>query len=229
MYDFWYTLGTAIIHPNLLDAVRNAHPAFDFCPRLTVLTPKDQRPLVRQGPSTGLLKKDPTNRVRVEIFKFLRGISKNSPPVGVYTAGRFCQLILIPSFDGTTVPSALSDLIRLAHSAYEESTKSMQPKNLAGVTALLGLLMVDGVVAGEIQTWPSGKPGQPLMEEIVREFGIEIDSKPGDFAIVTKFVQSNDFKVAAHLFMDGTNNPWFDGGTTLEQAAFSDASPYAIP
>ncbi len=236
MYDFWHTLGRGIIDPpGLLAAINGAKPSgpdFYFCQRLTTMI-EDTGPVFRHGPSTGKLIENPTSSVRMAISKYVRQVSGSAaPPIGLYCAGRFCQLIKIKKFRSTNQQSALGDILNSAQKAYVSAIGG-KPSNLPTLPAFLGLCMLDGQLADAIRTWPNGPQKQPLdaqsqMIEIAGEFGIVTGTK--DWNIVVRFVNSSDFQTAVDLFMNGDNNPWAESGTTLEQAMFwPDMSEYAIP
>jgi hypothetical protein len=231
MYDFWYALGTSIIDPDLLKAIQGAPPFFEFCPRLTIVT-KNGQPALRHGPSTGNLKSKPTSDVRIAISAYLRKISSSAPPVGMYCAGRFCQLINIPRFQSTNDKSSLHHIIDHFHTAYLYALNGGQPSTLPAFPALVGLCPCDGNVVNAMQQYPGGDPGSRAeVMEILGEFGIrQFDDGNRDWYIIRRFVNSPDFSIGTTLFMGGDNNPWFETGNTLEQSMFwNGTSEYAIP
>jgi hypothetical protein len=230
MYDFWYALGTSAIHPRLLDAIEDAHPDFEFCPRLTVVT-KNHIPLLLNGPSTGNLIKKPTRDVRMAISAFLRNVSPSAPPVGLYCAGRFCQLIRIPKFQQSNAQSSLRHIIDHFHAAYVDALNGGAPSDLPAFPALMGLCMCDGILTSAMQSYPGGDPtDRAEMIEILGEFGIPISGSNRDWAIILSFVSSPKFDFGEEWFMAGNANPWFETGNTLEQSMFwPNKSEYAIP
>src|SRR5215472_11625764 len=107
MYDLWYTLGVAVIQPELLDAIKAAGPVYDLIDRLVIEVQDGERILRPKDPRAGLLEKRPTTSVRVAIAKFVKQFSPSAPPIGIYTAGRFCELVVLPNFS-STLPNSSS-------------------------------------------------------------------------------------------------------------------------
>ena len=101
MYDFWYSLGVAVIDPDqgkgLLNAINTAAPPPDFTfeQRVTVDIDSNGNPTARPASvNTGLLTEGPTTSVRSAIAAYVQRFSKaaygvNAPPIGIYCAGRF--------------------------------------------------------------------------------------------------------------------------------------------
>jgi hypothetical protein len=219
MYDFWFTLGAAAIyHPDLVHNQINPYAAFDFVPR-RVIEFSNGDFQIRFGPSTGLLRRDAATTVRLKIAAYLQSkFGVNAPPVGIYTAGRFSQLVKIPKFDSKDPKSTFDSIMANANTAYAVAigggvTKS--PK----FPAALGMSLVDGQVAGPIQNYAALPPAdQATIAEILGEFQIAIPS--ADFTILQAFVTNASFTLATQLLMVGDQNPWADQGNTPEQMTF---------
>jgi hypothetical protein len=225
MYDFWYTMGVAVIQPALLDAITPAKPAFDFGQRLVIDFVDDVPVLRPNAPSTGLLENKPTTDVRLAIATFVKGYSASAPPIGIYTAGRFCQLVLIPYFASAQQDdSSFEDIIDLAHQAYVKAVGAGKESQLATFPAFLGLCLMDGRLVQDFAA-PT-----PKLIEILAEFGMKPDATTLEWQIATAFVKAPEFGDATQLLMLADNDPWQGGGSTLEQAYFWDGkSEYAIP
>jgi len=219
MYDFWYSLGAAVVDPGLLDAISKARPEFTFVER-TVVEKVGANWFARSGPRTGLAERDSTTRVRVAIAKYLK--VKNfpmPPPIGIYSAGRFCQLMNIPFFQSTETNSTFRNIIRLTHQAFTEASAAAPAPALATLPAALGMCLLDGQISGGIRKLP--KPGSisvKALEQILGEFHIDLSGPHG--RLLKLFVKDPQFKSAVNFLMAGDENPWDRTGNTLEQAVF---------
>ncbi len=224
MYDFWYTMGVATIKPALLDPIKSA-AAFDFYPRIVIDVINGVNVTRQPGPSTGLLEEAPTEAVRLAIAKFVKAYSPSAPPIGVYTAGRMCQLVLIDHFSNASPKdTAFKNIIALAHSGYTGAVGAGPESKLPSFPAFLGLCLLDANMVLDFAA-PT-----PKLAQIVSEFGIKIDAGNREWQIATAFVQTQGFKKATFLLMAADNDPWQGGGSTLEQAYFwSGKTEYAIP
>jgi hypothetical protein len=232
MYDFWFTLGVASMSPCLLEAIDRARPAFTFIDRWVVEI-RDGDLVTRRGPSTGLLERDATTRVRLAIAAYTRDFSLASPPIGIYTAGRFCQLINIARFQGDQENSSLRDIFASAYKAYVTALKGGAPSDLPTFPAMLGMCLMDQQVVDLIQNWPELSPERlDQITEILDEFGLEIGSRSWD--ILRAFVADPGFASAAGFLMAGDENPWDEDGVTIEQMMFwpddgTEKGEHAVP
>jgi len=233
MYDFWYTLGVAAIEPNLLTAIKNAGPVFNLVDRKVVENIGGQE-FVRRGPSTGLLDRAATTKVRLAISQYIKGLSWSAPPIGIYTAGRFSQLVKISLFQSDKPDSTFADIINSAHKAYVTALASGAASSLPTFPAILGMCLMDGKIVDRIQKWPNLSQSDLVeLAEILQEFGLTIGDRSWDIA--RAFVKDNaDFKAAVFYLMAGNMNPWFEKGNTLEQMLFwpddtSGKGEHAIP
>jgi hypothetical protein len=223
VYDFWFTLGTAIMRPALLDAINDAGPVFDFVDRLIIEVENGVPAFRPKAPNTGVLEEDPTNSVRLAISKFVRGFSSAAPPIGIYCAGRFCQLIKIPLFDSAKPKnSSLKDIIDSAHAGYLEALGNGQVSSLPMFPAFLGLLLVDTTLVSDFD------PPTDQVKEIACEFGIVVDDSNRSWQIAKAFVTTQGFLRAAGLLMVEDQSPW--KGVCSEQIVFWPTfNEHAIP
>lgn len=229
MYDFWFTLGYAATDLGLVKKVM-PDPGkfkFTFVDRLVIEVGKGII-TTRHGPSTGLLDKTVTTAMRQDIVGYFVANKVVAPPIGIYTAGRFCQLVSIPQFQSKVDPTTFADIMNSANSAYLAATKPGPSKNPA-FPAVLGMCLMDSLVSEAIRKH-GDTPGNDELTEILGEFGVIIGSS--DWTILKTFVNDQGFKDAVGLLMGGTGDqdPWADAGTTLEQMMFwPGKSEYAIP
>jgi hypothetical protein len=233
MYDFSYALGTAVIsHPALFNAVQAAGPQFEFVTRVVTDTHQNGPVDVRKPKSTGLLEENSTNAVRLAIATFLKGFAQAVPPVGLYTAGRFSQLLKIPLFNTADPASTFQNILVAANAAYTAALHGAARPALPAFPATLGLCLMDGGVQILISKFPNGfLPGeQAELTELLGEFGVAFGDP--NFLVLQRFVNNANFKHAFELLMGPTSdqNPWDEDGTTLEQGLFWEGrSEHAIP
>jgi hypothetical protein len=223
MYDLWYTLGVAVIRPELLDAIKAAGPVYDLIDRYVIEVQKGEQTLRPKDPRAGLLEHNPTTNVRVAIAKFVKQFSPSAPPIGIYTAGRFCELVLLPNF-ASALPSSSSmkDVINLAHTAYDGAIGHGPQSTLPTFPAFLGLCMMDGNFVAAFK-----KP-TTLLKQAVSEFGITIDPKNLEWQIANLFVKAQEFRQAVKLFMASDMTGWTSN--TADQIFFWDGfTEHAIP
>jgi hypothetical protein len=215
MYDFWFTLGVATIKPALLDEINGSGPAFDFVDRLTIEITGGLPALRPKAPGTGLLEAAPTTKVRETIAKFVRNFSPAAPPIGIYCAGRFCQMMKIPFFSSTQPgDSSFKDIITLANQGYIKAVGAGPASNLPMFPAFLGLCLMDGNFVFEFDN-PT-----PKLTEAVSEFGIVIGDASRDWQIAKAFVKTDEFSKATQLLMVSNMSCWAGGGNTFEQMFF---------
>jgi hypothetical protein len=169
--------------------------------------------------------------MRTDIVKYFVTANVAAPPIGIYTAGRFCQLVSIPLFDSKTPNTSFLDIMKKANAAYINATTTGK-SNLPAFPAILGLTMMDSFLTDAIRKPDTGTAvvSPADLVEILGEFGVKIPS--GDFTILQNFVNDQGFKDAVGLLMGGAGpeDPWADAGTTLEQMVFwTGKTEYAIP
>lgn len=231
MYDLWYALGVGIITPKLLVEINKANPKFDFVQRIIIEIADDQIPVLRpKAPNTGLLEDGPTTAVRLAIAGFVQKFSPAAPPIGIYCAGRLCQLIQIPFFSSSQQDrSSFSDIIALAHQAYLIAIGQGPESKLATFPAFLGLCLLDGNLVQDLPHRQDGciTKATPRAIEAAGEFGIGDDAKR-EWEIVTAFISADEFVQASDLLMVQDKSPW--KGTTGEQIFFwQGLTEHAIP
>jgi hypothetical protein len=223
VYDFWFTLGVTIMRPALLDKISDAGPVFDFVDRIIIEVTNGQPALRPKAPDTGLLEKDPTTAVRLAISKFVRGVSAAAPPIGIYCAGRFCQLIKIPFFASAQPnTSSLRDIINSAHAGYLAALNDGPESPIPAFPAFLGWLLVDPALVPDFDS-PTDQ-----VKEVASEFGVVVDDTNRSWQIARTFVKTNEFLHATQLLMVADNSPW--KSATAEQIIFwTGLSEHAIP
>ena len=221
MYDFWYATGVAIMRPKLLDVIEEAKPSFTFVKRRIVETDSagkvEELPEV---PGTGLMELDSTTRVRLAIAGFVRAFSPVAPPVGIYTAGRFCQLFAFGKFSSIHPDSTLRDVLNFAGNAYRRALQAGPESSLPAFPAFLGAALMDGRMVDNLKT-PLG-----IQEEAIAEFGVIRGSRDWDIAV--SFAQDDDLIKASNRLMNDDESLWQHG--TGEQMFFwRGRSEHAIP
>jgi len=229
MYDFWYTLGATAIDPTLLAAIKK--PVFNFGQRL-IIENVDSKPALRIAHSTGQLDNQATTDARAQIAGFFAGKKAAfpaAPPIGIYTGGRFCQLMTIRKFDSGDPQSTFARIIQRANTAYGKGVAAVSNPQSVMFPAFLGLLMMDQKFVVAFDGLPAAQV-DPAVKEIFGEFGIKVVDGNPDFELAKAIVKTQEFKDSVADLMGPNNlNPWSDGGTTLEQALFwSNKSEYAI-
>jgi hypothetical protein len=226
VYDFWFTLGTAIIDPGFLAVIKN--PAngitanFHFVERVVVEL-DGENAIHRHGPSAGLLEEASTTAVRLAMANYIKG-APGAPPVGIYAAGRFCQLVNIPTFDSNHTPADgnFDKIIALAHNAWVSALGASPVPAIPAFRAFLGLCLCDQNLVFDFAA-PT-----PALIEAASEFGITVGTSPA-WTIASACVSHPDFSAGARLFMLGDLDPW-DDAPTFEQAFFwKGRSEFAIP
>jgi len=229
MYDFWFSLGVATVQPNFVDAFAG-HAAFDFVQRTIVETDNTGKQIILPiNPSAGVLRNNATTQVRVDIANYLQTFSQRNfgvpaPPVSIYCAGRFCQLVKIPAFQSTLPNSSFRDIVALANTAYKKAVGAGKPSKMQSFLAFLGLCLLDNnLVADLILPQPTQK-----VLDAAAEFGISPGGTPYEWGLAKAFVQTQEFGDATQLLMVGDANPW-KSHATEEQAYFWDGfSEHAV-
>jgi hypothetical protein len=224
MYDFWYALGVAAIKPRLLDAIAK-EVKFDFVTRKIIETDQSgHKTVLPKGPNTGLLEYAATTSVRRTMARFVKKFSPSAPPIGIYCAGRFCQLMRICHFASQHPnDSKFTDIIKLANKAYIKALDGGPKSAMPTFPAFLGLCLMDGNFVFDFK-----RPTKKL-KEAVSEFGIRVGNASREWQIATAFVKTAEFQTATQYLMAGDSNPW-QAHITLEQIYFWPTfSEHAIP
>jgi hypothetical protein len=197
MYDLWFTIGSAILDPTVIDAVTAANPRFDL------LTERD---LVEEGPATilrnkttaGLLEPAATTAVRNAIAAKLKNGPVPPPPVSIFAAGKVCQLLTIPQV-GYRQALTLANQAIVAVAGHIASPS-------AGLIAMLGLCIIDPTFTGLVLTPANDTSG--VLPQAADEFRLSRQ----EWDIVNQYVNRPEFLRASHrLFNDPLNaafDPW---------------------
>jgi hypothetical protein len=221
MYDFWFTMGVAIMKPSVLDDFNSVNPEFNFVPKLVVDMNVGMIPVPRKlAPRTGLLttptaEKDPTTALRLQISKSVRAAFPGAPPIGIYVSARFSQMLKIPFFS-SALPNAsgLVDIVKLANAAYTKATTAVGAPtgNVLTFPAFLGLCIMDGNFVTALAQLTAAAM------EVLGEFGIANPSQ--ELKIAQSFVSQNEFPQASNLLMASDSSSWTDSNPTFEQIFF---------
>ena len=206
MYDMWYTMGVAVIRPALVAAI--GKPNFTFVRR--ELIERDSTGAVvfqtNGASTTGNIDKTDSALVRSNIASFVKQYSPSAPPIGLYCAGRFCQLVNIAKFDtGTPGDTSLQAIVNLFHNAYVLALGSGPESSLPIFPAFLGLMTFDATLVSELN------PTSARVQAVLTEFGITAGSR--EFQIASQFGAAADFAKAAQWLMEGDSTPWDDNPT----------------
>jgi hypothetical protein len=204
MYDFWFTLGSAIMNPSLLAAINAVPPVFNLVDR--TITETAGGAVTFNNPNTttaGLLDQNATGLVRDAIWNFLQ---KNPavpskfgpPPISIYTAGKFCQLLTIPAM-------GFAANVSLANSAYTASLKGALPATFSGrFPAYLGLCLVDAI----LQTKLAAQAPDPDVNNSVAQFGIDSSPTSTEWPVITGYAAHPSLTAASSSLLAGAASPW---------------------
>jgi len=201
MYDFWYTLGTAVMFPDdLLTAVDAVPAQFTLLKeRLIVEVDADENTtaLRRNTRTAGLLEQASTDDLRKALGTFIRTKNAASPPVSIYTAGRLSQFVTIPSIQFSTV-------IHSANTAYTAAVSGFTGTLPPTFPAVLGVCLVDGTLVALIQN-----PLTDSLNEFMVEFGISTDPQDAVRLVINAFVSDPAFTTATGIFLSEPDaTPW---------------------
>jgi hypothetical protein len=219
MYDFWFTLGSAIMDASIFANIQTAVTASAF----TLL----QSRRIVDTDTTGAVIFDKTNTktagvlpapsaagvpsvtdgIRKSIRGFIQG-NDNAPPVGIYTAGKFSQLLTIPWIDSATRTN-FAGVMRLATQAYGNAAAGTRVDELPDTfPALVGLCLIDHAMAGLIPLSSVTTPDGPALQPVMAEFQISSNPQSLERQILSKFVHDPNFQTAATLLQQGDSTPW---------------------
>jgi hypothetical protein len=180
MYDLWFTLGSAIMDPGLLDAVENSGPVFQRVERRTTepTTGFDEI----NTTTAGLLQSQPTTSVRQAIAAFLRTKSVTPPPVSIFTAGKLCQFLTIPEI-------GIREAIGAGNTAFQKVAQASAPLKAPsqGFVAILGLCLVDPGLVFLIKN-----PDQDA-DASAHGAAVEFGLSAFEWGIIGRFVTQSDF------------------------------------
>jgi len=207
MYDYWYTIGRAIMDPGLLTAVNGADPAPYFERVTRKMTETDSAgnttTVADNSATAGLLAEDNTISVRSAIWNWLSanpvsaGNPPLPPPISIYTAGRFCQFLTIQSIDFVT-------RIAEANNAWRVSSQGADPATFSErFPAFIGACLIDGDLAQKVAT-----PGDPDLQDAITQFGINAGSP--EFGVANRLVNHEDFITSQGHLLSDPDATWTD-------------------
>jgi hypothetical protein len=209
MYDLWFTLGSAIINPALLDAITAVGGVFTpvFQRQITETDNTGKQTFISTNSKTaGLLDNIQTSTARIAIRDFLLNSNVPAPPISIYTAGRMSQLVTLPNINFDT-------LIRDktsggASGAYADAAKAFPAPYSAAFPAVLGLALIDGTLLSLIPT-----PGNANLVAVMQEFGLSADLKSPERQALSMATADKRFTDASASLLSGTassDTPWQD-------------------
>ncbi len=219
MYDLWFTIGAAVMDPNLVTDLLGKAPVFNIVSRLIVEwsdlpLPKGAfYPPASDSITAGVLDATSTATIRKEIRTYLENnpVPQHSPipPISIYTAGKMCQLLNVPDNKrflqvlGPTTdnpPTGLNQAYKNALAAVVGSN----PANFStGFAGFLGLLAIDNRLAGKVDT-----PGDPDLIQAAKEFGLSNDATSNERKVLAAYATDPAFTTAQSLLTNGTDGPW---------------------
>jgi hypothetical protein len=186
MLDFWFSMGTTVMDPQLLTALKNATPVFTKVKRIIT---ENGHTVVSNNPASGLLENAPTTRVRLALRAYLKPIAPTLP-ISIYAAGKMSQLLVIPEIK-FGVP------MKLANTAYLEACTTAgvtnDPSNFSALfPGFLGLCLLDA----NLTTLLAQGPGSDA-DEAIEEFGIDPDPANSDLKVINQLLTApSDFLTA---------------------------------
>ena len=200
MYDFWFTLGSAIMNPALLTTISAVPPVFTRVNR-TITETGGTPPLINTT-TAGLLNATSTPLVRDAIWNFLQTYpaipSKSGPPISIYTAGKLCQLLTIPAIGFVAN-------VGLANTAYTASLSGASPATFSeSFPAYLGLCLVDPA----LQTKLAALLPDPDVANSVAQFGINSSASSTEWPVITGFAAHPSLTAATSSLLAGPASPW---------------------
>jgi hypothetical protein len=213
MYDFWYTIGRAVMDRSLLTALQNANPAPLFSRINRTILETDATGKVTfsytNTDTAGLLTKANTESVRDEIWDWMVAnpvVSGNAnpplpPPISIYTAGRFCQFLTVDQFDWVKRIETLND-------AYNAALAPAQPKDLSErFPAFLGVCLIDEDLTAKVSI-----PDDAGFRKAATQFGITVGST--EWGVIDRLMteppegQSKPFLDVQEEMMADPNGDW---------------------
>jgi len=199
MYDFWFSLGAAIMDPTLINVVNAAGPVFNRVTREIIETDSTGAVTFQETNTltAGLIDVTATTTVRGAIASFTQS-NPAAPPVSVYTAGKWCQLVAV-----TTINFAQD--IGLANQAYVASLGANQTTTFSSrFPAFLGVCLIDGGMVSRLLN-PAASPDLP---EALAEFGISSDPTSIERTTISAFVANTNFQTASGNLLNSPGTPW---------------------
>lgn len=193
MYDFWFTLGRAIMRIDLLDVIeKTAH--FERLRERDIIETDmhGARKTLTNTVSAGLLQPDPTTAVRKAIRKYyVDHHVAGAPPVSIFTAGRFSQLLQVPAI-------GFRKNVELAGQSYRNALQGHSERFTNGFVAFLGLCLVDSIITTEF-----ANPSDPDLLDAIQEFGID----PLELPNIVRYIGDEPFQKAQSDLLNGSGWP----------------------
>jgi len=146
--------------------------------------------------TAGVLDPKSTTNVRLAIRSYLKQIP-SSPPVSIYTAGKLCVLLNVPTNQFFT------DNMALASAAYKDALANNPANFTPGFPAFLGLCLIDGVLSTKV-----ADPADMGLIEAIGEFGINSDPTKPEWNVIDKFVGHPKFQEAQGSLLNDANTSW---------------------
>jgi len=219
MYDFWFTLGSAVmdagIFTNIQTAIKNSNT-----PPFTLLTSRrivevggkgfDKTNTKTAGLLSSVMPDFATDTIRQLIRSYIQG-NKNAPPVSIYTAGKFSQLLAIKWIDSVKQID-FPKIMTLANTAFVKAAKGATAGALPpNFPAIIGLCLLDNAVATLIATSIPGTADGATLAAFMLEFGISKDAASPERMILTSYVTDQaNFGLASGTLQQGDSTPWQD-------------------
>jgi hypothetical protein len=195
MYDLWYSIGIAVMDPDLVKAMKAVPPKFDKVTRVitengAVYSSNDQ--------TAGLLEAGATTNMRSAIAAYLHR-SPAAPPVSIFTAGKWCQFL--------TVGAMFVSCVQTAHTAFEKAAGNAPPKLSPSFPALLGLCLLDQAFCNLLM----GNPTNPDLVEALGEFGVPAAPASPDLKTLAAFAGDTSFQNARDAMLSAADGCWATG------------------
>jgi hypothetical protein len=216
MFDLWYATGAAIMFPEIFDEVVSGGnaagvaagraagaplfyhvPAIQFCDdqRVPVVNPNNpapgNAPLITDS---GFIVADIIDDVRVAIKDAVHSRFAFAPPISLYTAGKFCQILTVPAYN-------LRTNISLANQGYQTVVKNLPTKRSPNFPAFLGVFLMDPGLTASL----SGAVGATTTaQNALAEFQI---TDPGEISAFQNLAKPGDFMTAQSNLLGNVAGP----------------------
>jgi hypothetical protein len=211
MLDLWHTLGTILVFPDDFFSASDAlvkqigGPLFEWVPQV-YSEERDANGVALSGPFAtfvnkvgGNLDKNITTAARSMLAQYVATHhGELAPPISIYTAGKFCQMLTVPSFDFKNKMNAFVTAFRRAGGT------SLSPSRY--FLSLAGVSLLDFDLSATLSD-----ASDPDRLGIYKEFRVTDPEK----AVMTAFVKDPDFIRAQKLLLDPP-----DWDSCLEQFSF---------
>jgi len=211
MYDFWFTLGSAIINTALIDeifsiaVVKNVPVVFKPIGSREIIDPDDgTTPFDSTNTATaGLLDPGNTATLRTAIRNFFAIPKISAPPISIYATGRMAQLVSLPNINlGYLVKDPTIGINGAYTDAVKALTHTFSPSQ--GFAAALGLSLIDATLRAEI-----AKPSQ-CFKDFTSDFGLSDD----EITVLTNTNSDKRFAAVSSSLLNGNGLP-LPGGTKV--------------